>query len=202
MMNRLAVFKTGVSEDRRLFTELIEGLWERASSMLSDSPLKSCGREWGALAEGAAAALAEMVGWENEMIDFGEEDAEAAWWERVARAGFRVTIGEREVHPAGRRGVSALESAFLFAMVSGFTGAGENETVSFNWQGGAPAVSGRLPGGGAAVLAASRRGAEKGGLGMIVGMARRRRGKKKVELLLEAVLPTTANRVLTIRLEA
>jgi hypothetical protein len=63
-------------------------------------------------------------------------------------------------------------------------------------------VSGRLPGGGAAVLAASRRGAEQGGLGMIVGMARRRRGKEKVELLLEAVLPTTANRVLAIRLEA
>ena len=201
MQNRLAVFRTGMSEDRRLFMELIEGLWERASEMISDSPLVSCGLEWGALAEGAAAALEELLAWCPEDDSLAEGDDCAAWWEQAAGAGFRVVVGEREVHPGGRRGVSALETSFLYAMVSGFTGNGEDEPVAFNWRDGTPAVSGCLPGGGAAVLTASRRGGEAGGLGMIVGMARRRRGRNKPEILIEAVLPTTPGRVLAVRLE-
>ena len=202
MLNRLAAFKTGIPEDRRLFTELIEGLWERAAMMASDSPPESCGREWGALAEGAAAALAEMVDWGPDERDYGEREMEAAWWERAARAGFQVVVGEREIHPPGRRGAAALETAFLFAMVSGITAGGESETVYSDWQDGAPTVSGPLPGGGSAVLTASRRGGEVGGLGLILGMVRQPWGREKHEIVIEAILPTTADRVLAIRLQA
>ena len=151
MRNRLAVVDTRISEDRRLFIELIEGLWKRAVTMVSDSPLESCGREWVALAEGSAAILAELVEWRPDDAGGPERELDAAWWERGTRAGFRVITGEREVHPAGRRGVAALETAFLFGMVSGITSDGRNESVAFDWKDGAPAVSGVLPGGGAAL---------------------------------------------------
>jgi hypothetical protein len=182
--------------------ELIESLWEKASAMFSDSPLDSCGLEWGALAEGSAAALAEMVDCRPGGEFALEEESETEWWERAAGAGFKVVVGEREVHPAGRRGVAALETAFLFAMVSGFTGQGDGDSVVFDWRDGTPALSSALPGGGSAVMAATRRGVENGGLGMMVGMARRSRDSRKPELVFEAVLPTTANRVLAVRLEA
>ncbi len=200
MRNRLAVVNTGICEDRRLFTELIEGLWKRAVSMVSDSRLESCGREWVALAEGTAAVLAELADWKPDVTDYKEGKSDAAWWERATGAGFRVITGEREVHPAGRRGVAALETAFLFGMMAGFTGDGGKEPVDFEWQDGAPAVSGDLPGGGTGVFTASRRGGEVGGLGMIIGMVRRPCGREKPELVLEAILPTTVDRVLAIRL--
>ncbi len=202
MHNRLAIVKTRVSEDRRLFIDLIEGLWNRAVTMVSDSRLESCGREWVALAEGSAEVLAELVEWRPDDANSGEGEADAAWWERATGAGFRVITGEREVHPAGRRGVAALETAFLFGMVSGITGDGRSDSVAFDWQDGAPAVSGDLPGGGSVVLTASRRGGESGGLGMIIGMVRRQGERGKPEIVIEAILPTTADRVLAIRLES
>lgn len=201
MQNRLAVFRTVTSEDRRLFMELIEGLWEKASTMVSDSPLDSCGQEWGELAEGAAAVLAEMVAPDSDDCLLIGGVSEERWWERAAWAGFRVVVCETEVHPIGRRGVAALETSFLFSMLSGFTGDDEGDLVAFDWQDGTPAASGVLPGGATGVLAASRRGGESGGLGLIVGMVRRQRGSRRPEILIEAVLPTTAARVLAVRLE-
>jgi hypothetical protein len=202
MQNRLSVFRAGISEDRRLFTELIEGLWERASGAFSNSPSDSCGSEWAELAEGAAAALAELVGWDEQ--DTSGEAGEAApkWWEKITRAGYRVVVGEREVTPSGRRGVAALETAFLFAALSRISGDGENQGLMIDWQSGSPAVSGELPGGGNAVLAASRRGGDGGGLGMAVGVASRAAMAKKAEVVIEAILPTTGNRVLAVRLES
>ena len=212
MQNRLAVVRTVTSEDRRLFMELIEGLWEKASTMVCDSPLDSCGAEWGELAEGAAAVLAEMVAPNSDdylLSGDARQDhllsgdiSEERWWERAAWAGFRVVVCESDVHPIGRRGVAALETSFLFSMLSGFTGNGEGDPVVFDWQDGTPAASGSLPGGAKGVLAASRRGGESGGLGLIVGMVRRQRNSCRPEILIEAVLPTTADRVLAVRLEA
>jgi hypothetical protein len=198
MQNRLAVFRTGVSEDRRLFMDLIERLWERSSAMDSDSPPDFGGSGWSSLAEASAMVLAALA----PSSPPGAGKADAVWWELAAGAGFRVTVGERRIHPAGRRGVAALETAFLFAMLEGFRGGCEEESVEFQWSDGTPAVSGRLPGGGTAVLAASRRGVEAGGLGMITGMVRRRRGGLPPEVVLEAILPTTADRVLAVRLSS